>query len=282
VDDPRHSLQLAQFTRKGFQSVEAIGGINRGIPFALSDRQSVAVFVRQAQNSLYRRMIVDDEILSAHDVASVVTGDPSCYIHEFSFNRQLYCFARNSAGGLSEHTEVSTNTWRVTQLGSPSDRLRDESAPMCSRVGSMHRYCFAVLDTGRISRILFQAGQWSSWQSIAQQSFTQSPLLVTAQTTNTSDINQTCYLLAIDPSNHLQVSMNTDCARSNLFTNWTPLVATVRFKQFDKIFRLRDGNIGVLGVDSEDQPSYLFLDRKTHRFSTARLALTEKPEKFRV
>ena len=90
VDDPRHSLQLAQFTRKGFQSVEAIGSVNRGIPFALSDRQSVAVFVRQTQNSLYRRMIVDDEILSAHDVASVVTGDPSCYIHEFSFNRQLY------------------------------------------------------------------------------------------------------------------------------------------------------------------------------------------------
>ena len=282
VDDPRHPLQLAQFTRKGFHSVETIGATNRGTPFALADRQSVAVFVRHAQNSLYRRMIVDDEILAAHDVASVVSGDPTCYIHEFPFNRQLYCFARNSLGGLSEYTEVSPNSWRITELGSSSDRLRDESAPVCSHVGSMHRYCFAVLDTGRISRILFQAGRWSSWQSIGQNSFNQSVVFVTAPAVNASDINQTCYVLAIDSTNQLQVSMNTDCSQSHRFTNWIPLIDTLQFKQFDKVFRLRDGNIGVLGIDSADQPRYITLDRKTRRFSAPRLALTMKPEQFRA
>ena len=282
ADDPQHPLQLAQFTRKGFHSVETIGAANRGTPFGLTDRQSVAVFVRRAQNSLYRRMIVDDEILSAHDVAASVTGDPTCYIHEFPFNRQLYCFARNPLNGLSEYAEVSANTWRVTELGVPSDRLRDESAPVCYYVGSMHRYCFAVLDTGRISRILFQAGRWSSWQSIDEHQFNQSPVFFNSQSSNSSEINQTCYLLAIDTKNHLQVSMNTDCAQSDRFTNWSPFDDTFQFKQFDKVFRLRDGNIGVLGIDSADRPSYICLDRKTHRFTISRLALTVKPEQFRV
>ena len=57
----------------------------------------------------------------------------------------------------------------------------------------------------------------------------------------------------MDSSHHLQLSINTDCARSDRFTNWSPVVDTLhlQFKQFDKVIRLRDANIGVLGIDSE-------------------------------
>ncbi|CAF3941170.1 unnamed protein product [Rotaria magnacalcarata] len=284
VQDSQHSLKLAQFTRKGFHSIENIGSSNRGTAFGLTNINSVAVYVRNSQNTLYRRIIADDEVLSAHDIAFSLSGDPMCYIHELSISRQIYCFARNAVNGLTEYAELSTNTWRATQLGNPTDRIRDETAPVCSYVGQIHRYCFAIFENGQIYRILWKSGVWSTWQSIGrdrQYQFITQPTFLTSKPLNESSLDQICYLLAIDTNSNLQLSTNSNCAQLDSFTEWTPISTNLKFKQFDKIFRLRDGNIGVLGIDSQNRPYYLYLDPKTSHFTSPRLAFTVKSEEFR-
>jgi hypothetical protein len=284
VNDSQHSLELAQFTRKGFHSIANIGGSNRGTVFGLTNINNVTAYVRNSQNTLYRRIIANDEILSVHDIALSVTGDPICYIHEISTSRRIYCFARNSANGLTEYAESSTYTWRATQLGNPTDRIRDETAPVCSYVGLIHRYCFAIFENGQIYRILFNSGVWGSWQSIGggkQQQFITQPAFLTSKPLNQSNFDQTCYLIAIDTNNNLQLSTNPNCASADNFSEWIPISTSLKFKQFNETFRLRDGNIGVLGIDSQNRAYYIFLDPKTNRFTAPRPAVTVKPEQFR-
>jgi hypothetical protein len=283
VQDPQHSLKLAQFTPKGFHSIENIGDSNQGTAFGLTNINNVTVYVRNSQNTLYRRIIADDEILPAHDIAISLSGDPTCYIHELLTTRQIYCFARNSAYGLTEYIELSAYTWRVTQLGNSIDRIRDETAPVCSYVGQVHRYCFAIFENGQIYRILYNSGIWSTWQPIGkgQQQFITHPVFLTSKPLNQSSPDQTCYLIAIDTNNNLQLSTNSNCALSDNFSEWIPIETNLKFKQFDKAFRLRDGNIGVLGIDIQNQPYYIFLDSQTNRFISPRPAFTVKPEQFR-
>lgn len=281
IANSQHSLELAQFTRKGFHSIENIGGSNRGTAFGLTDINNVAVYVRNSQNTLYRRIISNDEILSAHDIGLSVTGDPTCYIHEITRNRQIYCFARNSANTLTEYTEVSAQTWRATQLGNPIDRIRDETAPVCSYVGQIHRYCFAIFENGQIYRILFNSTVWSTWQSIGRIQFISQPVFLTSKPLNQSGPDQICYLIAIDTNDNLQFSTNSNCGLVDNFTEWIPISINLKFKQFDKIFRLRDDNIGVLGIDTQNRTYYIFLDLKTNHFTSPRPAFTIKPEQFR-
>ncbi|CAF3372234.1 unnamed protein product [Rotaria sp. Silwood1] len=284
VGDSQHSLKLAQFTRKGFHSIENIGGINQGTAFGLTDKNNVAVYVRNSQNILYRRIIVDDEILSVHNIASSLSGDPMCYIYELLTSRQIYCFARNSAYGLTEYVELSKDTWKTTQLNNPTDRIRDETAPVCSYVGQIHRYCFAIFENGQIYRILSKSGVWSTWQSISRErkyQFIGQPTFITSKPLNQSSSDQTCYLLAIDTNNNLQVSTNLNCALLDNFSEWISISTNLKFKQFDKTFRLHDGNIGVLGIDGQNRPYYIFLDPKTNRFTSPRPAFTVKSEQFR-
>jgi hypothetical protein len=279
VQDSQHSLKLAQFTRKGFHSVENIGGANRGTAFGLTDINSVAVYVRNSQNTLYRRIISDDEILSPHDISLSVSGDPICYIHEISTTRQIYCFARNSANILTQYTELSAYTWRATQIGTPTDRFRDETAPVCGYIGEVRRYCFAIFENGQIYHIVSNSGVWAAWVSVSGgRQFLTQPVFLTS---NQSGSDQTCYLIAIDTNNNLQLSINSNCAQSDNFNEWSPLPTNLKFRQFDKSFRLRDGNIGVLGIDSQNQAYYIFFDSKTNRFTSPRPAFTVKPEQFR-
>ena len=282
--DPQHSLKLVQFTRKGFHSIENIGGNNRGTAFSLKNINNVSVYVRNSQNALYRRLIANDEILSVQNIASSVTGDPMCYIHEVSSNRPTYCFARNSLNTLTEYVELKGNTWRTTQLGNRTDRIRNETASVCSYVGLTHRYCFAIFENGQIYRILFNAGSWNTWQltgggRIPQ--FLSPPTFLTSKQLNQSDSDQTCYLIAIDYANYLQLSINTNCPSTDNFSEWSSIADNRKFKQIDKIFRLRDGHIGVLGIDEQNQLYYLLLDPTTNRFTLPRLALTRKAEQFR-
>ena len=285
IEDSQRALQLAQFTHKGFHSIENIGGNNRGTAFGLNNLNNVSVYVRNYQNTLYRHIIANDEILSAHDIAPSLSGDPICYIHELSSSRQTYCFARNAANGLTEYAELATGVWRVTQLGSSTNRIRDETAPVCSYVGQVHRYCFAIMENGQIYRILFNAGIWGLWQVIGgerqQQQFITQPAFLTSKPLNQSSPDQTCYLLAIDTNDNLQISINTNCAVADNFSQWTPIPTNLKFKQIDRTFRLRDGNIGVLGIDGQNQPYYLFLDSKMNRFTSPRPTFTVKPEQFR-
>ncbi|CAF3893505.1 unnamed protein product [Adineta steineri] len=284
IQDSQDSLKLAQFTRKGFHSIENIGGNNRGIAFGLTNINNVTVFVRNSQNTLYHRTIADDEILSPHDIALSLSGDPTCYIQELLTTRQTYCFARNSAFGLTEYAELSEYEWRITQLGYTTDRIRDEIAPVCSYVGQLHRYCFAIFENGQIYRIISNSNIWSTWELIGkgqQLQFITQPVFLTSKPLNQSDYDQTCYLFAIDTNNNLQLSTNINCAASDNFSEWIPISTNLKFKQFDKIFRLRDGNIGVLGIDNQNQPYYMFLDPQIDRFTSPRLAFTVKPEQFR-
>ena len=284
VEDPQHSLKLAQFTRKGFHSVANLGGSNIGSAFGLTDVHRVAAFVRQSQNRLYRRVIADDEVLAAHDIATSVTGDTICYVHQLTTNRPTFCFARNSVRGLSEFVEISTNTWRATQLGSTNERIRDESAPVCSYVGSIYRYCFVILENNRIYRLVSKSGVWSSWQTIDPNhpyQFIASPLFFTSQPFPSTTTNQTCFLLAIDTNFHLQLSKNQNCAQSDSFTDWTTLSPTIQFKQMDQVVFLRDGNIGLFGVDRQNQPLFVYFDRTTNQFTIPRPTLSLKPEQFR-
>ena len=147
----------------------------------------------------------------------------------------------------------------------------------------MHRYCFAIFENGQIYRILFNSGVWGTWQTIGrgQQKFTTQPAFVTSKSLNDSSADQTCYLIAIDTNNDVQVSTNTNCAVNDNFSEWILMPTNLKFKQFDKIFRLRDGHIGVLGIDGFNQPYYIFLDPKTNGFTSPRPAFTVKPEQFR-
>mgnify|MGYP002378694087 CR=1 FL=1 len=279
--DSQHPLKLAQFTRKGFHNIEDMGSSNRGTAFALTNLNNVSVYVRNVQNTLYRHLIVNDDILPAHDIAPLLTGDPICYIQELETSRQTFCFARNSANRLTEFTELSIYAWRATQLGTANDRIRDETAPTCSYVGQKHRYCFAIFENGQIYRILFNSNAWSSWQTIGSQQFLTQPVFITSKTLNDSSSDQTCYLIAIDTNNDLQLSMNENCAQTDSFSQWTLLKTNLKFKQFDKIFRLRDGNVGVLGIDSSNRPYFIYLNPKTHDFTSPHSTFTIKPLQFR-
>lgn len=284
TQDPQHSLQLAQYTRKGFHSIENIGGNNRGTAFGLKNINSIGVYVRNSQNTLYRHIIANDEILSAHDIAPLLSGDPMCYVYDVSPNRQTYCFARNNLKTLSEYVEFPANAWRTSQIGNPTDRIRDETAPVCSYVGLIHRYCFAVFENGQIYRILSTSGSWGTWQLTGGgriQQFITHPTFLTSKLLNQSNPDQTCFLIAIDRENYLQISINTNCALVDHFSEWTVVLGNRKFKQIDQTFRLRDGNIGVLGIDDQNQPYYLLLDPKTNRFTLPRLAVTVKAQQFR-
>ena len=209
---------------------------------------------------------------------------PFVIFRNLSTTQQIYCFARNSAYGLTEYAELSTHTWRATQLGTSTDSIRDETAPTCSYVGQIHRYCFAIFENRQIYRILFNSGVWSAWQVVGggrQQQFISSPVFLTSKPLNQSISDQTCYLIAIDTNNNLQLSTNFNCAVTDNFSEWILIPTDLKFKQFDKSFRLRDGNIGVLGIDERNRAYYIFLDPKTNRFTSPRPALTVKPEQFR-
>jgi len=283
--DVQHSLKLAQFTHKGFHSIENIGGNNRGTAFGLTNINDVSVYVRNSQNTLYRHIIADDEILSPHDIALSLSSDPICYIHEIVSNRRTYCFARNSANSLTEYVESTINLWRATQLGNPTNRIRDETAPVCSYVGQVHRYCFAIFENGQIYRILFNSGVWSAWQLIGEEGqqpqFISQPTFLTSKPLNQSSSDQTCYLIAIDTNNNLQLSINSNCALVDNFSKWISIPTDRKFKQIDKTFRLRDEHIGVLGIDEHNRPYYIFLDPKTNQLTPPRPAFTVKPEQFR-
>ncbi|UJR16244.1 hypothetical protein I4U23_003152 [Adineta vaga] len=283
IQDSQHSLKLAQFTQKGFHSIEDLGGLNHGTAFGLTDANSVSVYVRNNQNILYRRVIVDDEVLPVHNIAPSVTSDPTCYIQELEMTRQLYCFARNEMYGLNEYAELSINTWQLTQLGYASDRIRNETIPVCSYVGRVHRYCFVIFENGQIYRILYNSNGWSTWQVIGkeQQQFVSEPVFLTSKLSNESNSDQTCYLIAIDTNYQLQISTNLNCAVSDNFSTWIPIETNRKFKQFDKTFRLRDGNIGVLGIDDENRAHYIYLDPATNRFTLPQPAFTVKPIQFR-
>ena len=280
----RHTLNLIQFTRKGFHSLDDLGGAHQGTAVSLTNIKSVAVFARSMQNVLYRRLVASDEILSEHDVALSVTGDPSCYIDVFSSNRRTLCFVRGANRTLIEYAELSTDTWSATRLGNSSDRLRDEAAPACGYVGRLLRYCFAILENGLIYRIRSSSYVWGSWQPIDEDrshQFLAQPLFVTSRPWDYSGPDQICYLMAIDQSNHLHLSTNSDCAQSANFSHWVSLPTNIKLKQLNHRFRLRDGTIGVFGVDVHNSTYYLILDQTTHRFTAPRLALTMKPTQFR-
>jgi hypothetical protein len=171
---------------------------------------------------------------------------------------------------------LSTHSWRATQLGTSTDRIRDETAPICSYVGQIRRYCFAVFENGQIYRISFNSGVWGTWQVVGggkQQQFITQPAFLTS--------NQTCYLLAIDTNNNLQLSSNLNCGLADNFSEWIPIQTNLKFTQFDKSFRLRDGNIGALGIDGQNRVYYIFLDPTTNRFTSPRPAFTIKSEQFR-
>lgn len=284
VQDSQHPLKLAQFTRKGFHSIENIGGNNRGTAFGLTNTDSVAVFVRNSQNTLFRRIIADDEILSARDITSSLSGDPMCYIYKLLTSQNVYCFARNSARGLNEYVELTRDTWQVTQLGSPTDRIRDETAPVCSYVGQIYRYCFSVFENEQIYRITWKSGVWGTWQPIGQdrtRQFITQPAFLTSKPLDESSSDQICYLLAIDTNNNLQVSINLNCAESDNFSEWTSISTSLKFTQADKIFRLHDGNVGLLSIDNKNQLYYLLLDPINNRFLSPRPAFTTKSNEFR-
>ena len=250
----------------------------------MTNINSVSVYVRNSQNTLYRHIIANDEILSAHDIALSLSGDPTCYIYEVLPSRQTHCFARNSVNTLTEYVELASYAWRTTQLGNRTNRIRDETAPICSYVGLVHRYCFAVFENGQIYRILFNSGVWGAWQSTGGErtvQFITQPVFLTSKPLNQSNPDQTCYLIAIDRDNQLQLSVNNNCALVDNFSEWTPVPTHLKFKQMDKIFRLRDGNIGVLGIDEQNRLYYIFLDPKTNRFTSPRPAFTVKAEQFR-
>ncbi|CAF1001026.1 unnamed protein product [Adineta ricciae] len=283
TQDTEHSLKLAQFTRTGFHGIENLAGANIGTAFGLADKDSVSVYVRDDQNVLYRRYIIDDELSSVYYIAPSVTGDPTCYIQQVSSTRQLFCFARNQIHGLSEYAELSLNTWRVTPLGYETDRILSAAAPVCSYVGSVHRYCFDIFENEQIYRILYTTNGWSTWQMIGngQQQFLNPPVFFTSKLQNASDADQTCYLIAIDRNSQLQLSMNSNCAAFDNFSFWIPIESNRKFKQFDKVFRLRDGTIGVLGIDEQNLAYYIYLDLDTRSFTLSQPALTVKPVQFR-
>ena len=199
-------------------------------------------------------------------------------------SRKIYCFARNLAFGLTEYVELSAYVWQSTQLGNPADRIRDETAPVCSYVGQMHRYCFSIFENGQIYRIIFKSGIWSTWQPIGherQYQFMTQPTFLTSKPLNQSTSDQTCYLLAIDTNHNLRLSTNSNCAIIDNFSEWLPVSTNLKFKQFDKVFRLRDNNVGVLGIDNQYRVYYMFLDPETNHFTTPRPAFTIKSVQFR-
>lgn len=83
-----------------------------------------------------------------------------------------------------------------------------------------------------------------------------------------------CHVLAIDTSNEVYVSSNTNCAHQDLFLPWLLLETDVGMLSFNGSFRLRDGRIGVYGIGIDDLPYYTTMDPITHMFEPIKLAVS--------
>ncbi|CAF0773010.1 unnamed protein product [Didymodactylos carnosus] len=274
-----HSLELAQFTYKGFHSIENIGGSNIGIPFALEDIGTVSAYVRDARGVLYRQVISDDEVLSPKNISTIVSSDAICYIRT-SVNPPLtYCYALNAENTVIEFLEQSPNVWKSTLLGNTQDHI--QHLPICNYIGLQKTYCFALLDNKQIQKNIFSSGQWGVWSPVGSKTFLTEPLFFTSKPNNASSADQTCYLLGIDINYELQLSENKNCAFVESWTEWTKIPTTVKFQQFQNVFRLRDDNMGAVGVSNQGIPYYIFLDPITKKFTSPSPAFSVKPVLFR-
>ena len=83
-----------------------------------------------------------------------------------------------------------------------------------------------------------------------------------------------CHVLAIDTSNEVYVSSNTNCVHEDSFSPWLLLQTDVGLLSFNGSFRLRDGRVGVYGIGIDDLPYYTTMDPITHSFEPIKLAVS--------
>ncbi|CAF5058269.1 unnamed protein product, partial [Rotaria sp. Silwood1] len=83
-----------------------------------------------------------------------------------------------------------------------------------------------------------------------------------------------CHVLAIDTSNEVYVSSNTNCAHQESFSPWSLLQTDVGLLSFNGSFRLRDGRVCGCGIGIDDLPYYTTMNPVTHNFESIKLAVS--------
>ena len=176
-----------------------------------------------------------------------------------------------------------------------------KSGPSCGWIGTnilLKLYCFAVFNDEKIHRIEQKNNLWSDWMIMPSDNiFIQRPLFVTSNPSDDTSAAQryvrlfywivfsfgflsfpSCHVLAIDTSNAVYVSSNTDCAHQDSFSSWSILHTDVGLLSFNGTFRLRDGSLGVYGIGIDDLPYYTIINPVTHTFQSIKLAVTTDRE----
>ena len=176
-----------------------------------------------------------------------------------------------------------------------------KSGPSCGWIGAnilLKLYCFAVFNDEKIHRIEQKDNLWSDWVIMPSDNlFIQRPLFVTSKPPNDTSNAQryarlfyrltssfdffsflSCHVLAIDTSNAVYVSSNTDCAHQDSFSSWSILHTDVGLLSFNGTFRLPDGSLGVYGIGIDDLPYYTIMNPVKHTFESIKLAVTTDRE----
>ncbi|UJR30285.1 hypothetical protein I4U23_017823 [Adineta vaga] len=277
IDNETNKLLIFIIDKYGIQSYYQINQFVIGLPNVLTQYDHTIVCYVESNNSNLISITIDpnnNNLLTVHQRSGKIYGERSCFI---AINHTAYCFYRDVDHHLIAIAMNGTDIVQDVHIDVHSD-TNLKTGPSCGWIGTnilLKLYCFAVFNDEKIHRIEQKDNSWSDWKIMpSEKIFIQRPLFITSKSSDDINTIQSCHVLAIDTSNAVYVSSNTNCAQQDLFSSWSLLHTDVGLLSFNGSFRLRDGRLGVYGIGIDDLPYYTTMDPITHTFETIKLAIT--------
>ncbi|CAF1205385.1 unnamed protein product [Rotaria sordida] len=277
IDSETNKLLIVIIDINGIESYRHINQSVIGLPNVLRQIDNTIVCYVEGNDSNLLSITIDpknNDLLTVHQRGGKTYGERSCFL---AINRTAYCFYRDIDHHLTVVAMNGTTTIQDIHMDiHPDTNLK--TGPSCGWVGTnilLKLYCFAVFNNEKIHRIEQKDNIWSNWMIMpSDKIFIQRPLFVTSKPPDDISTAQSCHVLAIDTSNEVYVSSNTDCAHQDSFTPWSLLQTDVGLLSFNGSFRLPDGRIGVYGIGIDDLPYYTTMNPVTHNFEPIKLAVS--------
>ncbi|CAF3426673.1 unnamed protein product [Rotaria socialis] len=277
IDSETNRLLIVIIDINGIESYHHINQSVIGLPNVLRQADNSVVCYIEGDDSNLFSITIDpknNDLLTVHQRGGKTYGERSCFI---AINRTTYCFYRDIDHHLTVVTMNGTTTAQDAHMHIHSE-TNLKTGPSCGWVGVnilLKLYCFTVFNDEKIHRIEQKNNIWSNWMIMSSDKiFIQRPLFVTSKPPEDASTDQSCHVLAIDTSNEVYVSSNTDCTHETSFSAWSLLQTDIGLLSFNGSFRLRDGRIGVYGIGIDDLPYYTTMNPVTHSFEPIKLATT--------
>ncbi|CAF1164244.1 unnamed protein product, partial [Didymodactylos carnosus] len=265
-------------TTIGIDGIRTFNNISEpviGLPNVLTQPDGTIVCYVEGSDSNLISITMDPKVndtIRVHERGGETYGDRSCFV---AVTKTSYCFYRNIDHRLTVVVMNGTTVTEDVQLNVNLDNNL-KTGPSCGWVGHValiKLYCFAIFNEEQIYRIEQSNSKWTEWKSMQSETiFIQRPLFIASEPPLDLSATQSCHVLAIDSSNEVYVSSNSDCAHQDTWTPWLLLQADVGLVSFNGTFRLRDGRIGIFGVGIDDLPYYTTMNPATDLFEPIKLA----------